>query len=242
MYSGLSGNVGIGTSSPAVELDVAGTIRANSVLVVSSSSSGVWGWSASGNGVSGESLSATGVYGQSTAGYAGWFEGKVHVNGNLTKGSGSFKIDHPLDPNNKYLQHSFVESPDMMNIYNGNVTLDRKGRATVTLPEWFGALNKDFRYQLTALGAPGPNLHVAQEIKDNRFRIAGGKSGMRVSWQVTGVRQDPYAAANRIVVEEDKPANERGYYLHPEAYGLSKDRGIENAPRHQASERQVARR
>ena len=49
----------------------------------------------------------------------------------LSKSIGTFKIDHPLDPANKYLSHSFVELPDMMNIYNGNVMTDaerRRGR------------------------------------------------------------------------------------------------------------------
>ena len=156
----------------------------------------------------------------------GYFAGNLSVTGNLTKGSGSFKIDHPLDPANKYLEHSFVESPDMMNIYNGVIVLDSKGKASVSLPEYFQALNTDFRYQLTAIGAPGPNLYVAEEISGNRFSIAGGKAGAKVSWQVTGVRQDAYAKAHRIKVEEDKPAQERGRYLHPELFGATEKEAI----------------
>jgi hypothetical protein len=162
----------------------------------------------------------------STAGLAGQFSGNVQIIGNLTKSSGSFKIDHPLDPENKYLSHSLVESPDMMTIYNGTAVLDAKGQAVVTMPAWFHALNKDFRYQLTAIGGPGPDLHVAEEIKGNQFKIAGGKPGMKVSWQVTGVRQDAYANANRVPVEEDKPAQEQGMYLNPEAFGQPKKKGL----------------
>ena len=99
------------------------------------------------------------------------------------------------------------EASDMMNIYNGVVELDARGRATVTLPVWFQALNREYRYQLTPVGAPGPNLHVASEIDGNTFRIAGGRRGMKVSWQVTGVRKDAYAEAQRIPVEEKKPTN-----------------------------------
>jgi hypothetical protein len=157
--------------------------------------------------------------------------GNLNVTGTLSKGGGSFKIDHPLDPANKYLSHSFVESPDMMNIYNGLVTLDAHGRATVEMPDWFEALNSDFRYQLTAIGAPGPNLYIAKEIDGNHFSIAGGKPGMKVSWQVTGIRQDAWANAHRIPVEEDKPANERGYYLHPDLYGAGPDKQVGNAPK-----------
>ncbi|HEX9934556.1 MAG TPA: hypothetical protein VGB38_05105, partial [bacterium] len=158
--------------------------------------------------------------------YAGFFDGNVHVSGTLTKTAGSFKIDHPLDPANKYLCHSFVESPDMMNIYNGIVTLDAGGEAVVELPDYFQALNKDFRYQLTAIGYPAPNLHVAQKISGNRFKIAGGSPGMEVSWQVTGVRQDPYAKAHPILVELDKTSKERGKYLHPREYGMPESTGM----------------
>ncbi len=126
------------------------------------------------------------------------FYGTVNVHGTMTKSGGSFKIDHPLDPDNKYLSHSFVESPDMKNIYDGVATLDANGSADVKLADWFGALNKDFCYQLTSIGAPGPNLYIAEEIKGNHFKISGGAPGAKVSWQVTGTRQDAWANAHRI--------------------------------------------
>lgn len=152
--------------------------------------------------------------------------GNVTIAGSIAKGSGTFKIDHPLDPANKYLYHSFVESPDMMNVYNGNVTLDARGEALVQLPAYFEALNQDFRYQLTPLGAPGPNLYVAEEILGNQFRVVGGKPGARVSWQVTGVRHDKYAEQNRVQVEEAKAPEDRGYYLHPAAFGQPASRAV----------------
>ena len=152
--------------------------------------------------------------------------GNLQVSGTVSKGGGSFKIDHPLDPANKYLSHSFVESPDMMDIYNGVIVLDSRGQAWVNLPDWFDALNRDFRYQLTAIGAPAPNLYIAREISGNRFKIAGGRPHGKVSWQVTGIRQDPYAQKHRIQVEEEKPAGEQGYYLHPDAYGQPEEKGI----------------
>ncbi|MFH1374404.1 MAG: hypothetical protein ABII79_11470 [bacterium] len=158
------------------------------------------------------------VDGTSAIKYAGYFDGNVHVNGTLSKSGGSFKIDHPVDPEHKYLQHSFVESPDMMNIYNGNVTLDGNGTATVTLPDYFDALNMDFRYQLTCIGSFAP-VYVADEISGNHFRIAGGEPGMKVSWLVTGIRNDKWAQTNRIQVEVDKPSTEIGTYLNPEVHG-----------------------
>ena len=143
--------------------------------------------------------------------------------GNLFKSGGSFTIDHPLDPANKTLSHSFVESPDMKNIYDGIAVLDAAGRATVALPDWFEALNRDFRYQLTCVGGYAP-VYVAKEITGNQFEIAGGAPGLKVSWQVTGIRHDAYADANRIVVEQDKTGADRGTYLNPGAFGLSNDK------------------
>jgi hypothetical protein len=114
----------------------------------------------------------------------------------------------------------------MMNIYNGLVTLDDLGEAVVQLPDWFSSLNKDFRYQLTAVGRPGPNLYIAEEISHNQFKIAGGQPNLKVSWQVTGIRQDAYANAYRIPVEEAKPASERGLYTHPELFGQPAEKQI----------------
>ena len=151
---------------------------------------------------------------------AGYFQGDVQITGTLSKGGGAFRIDHPLDPANRVLSHSFVESPDMMNIYNGTVQLDVDGRAEIVLPEYFEALNRDFRYQLTAVGGPAPWLYVAREVEDNRFSIAGGPAHGRVSWQVTGIRRDAWAEAHRILVEEDKAPEDRGRFIHPEAHGL----------------------
>jgi hypothetical protein len=170
-----------------------------------------------------------GVYGQVAdpdCGYAGYFSGRVRVTGTLSKGGGSFQIDHPLDPENKYLFHSFVESPDMMNIYNGNVTTDEQGEAWIEMPEWFQALNRDFRYQLTVIGQFADAM-VAREIEDNRFLIRTDKPSVRVSWQVTGIRHDPFAEHNRIPVEQAKPEHERGSYLHPEEWGQPRERGID---------------
>jgi hypothetical protein len=148
--------------------------------------------------------------------------GKVDDCCGVSAGGGhgdNFLIDHPLDPANKLLSHAAVKSPDMKNVYDGVETLDAEGEAVVHLPAWFETLNDHFRYQLTPIGAPGPNLHIAHKIAHNSFKIAGGTPGMEVSWQVTGVRKDPRAEAHRLVVEQNKLAHERGYYVDPELYG-----------------------
>jgi hypothetical protein len=162
-----------------------------------------------------------GVYGfasGATTNYAGYFSGNVQITGSIAKGSGTFKIDHPLDPENKYLYHSFVESPDMMNIYNGNITTDANGYATVTMPDYFNALNKDFRYQLTVIGTFAQAI-VAEEVNGNQFVIRTSEPNVKVSWQVTGVRQDKYANAHRVVPEVEKEPEAKGYYLHAEEWG-----------------------
>src|SRR5262249_24330063 len=110
--------------------------------------------------------------------------------------------------------------------YDGVVSCDAKGEAIVVLPAWFEPLNDGLRYQLTPLGRSAPDLHVAAEVADGRFKIAGGAPGLRVSWLLTGVRRDAWARSNPLAVEEAKAAVDRGYFLHPEAYGLPVDQGI----------------
>jgi hypothetical protein len=162
----------------------------------------------------------------STTGYAGVFIGTVGVFGTLTKTAGSFQIDHPLDPENKFLVHSFVESPDMKNIYDGIVTTDARGEAVVTMPDWFQALNMDFRYQLTCINQFAQAI-IFKEITGNKFTIKTDKPNVKVSWQVTGTRNDPYARDNRLPVEKMKAAGERGKYIYPEGYGKGRESSLE---------------
>jgi hypothetical protein len=151
--------------------------------------------------------------------------GNLTVSGNLSKATGTFKIDHPLDPANKYLYHSFVESPDMMNIYNGNTTTDATGFTTVELPNYFEALNMEFRYQLTVIGLFAQAI-IAKKINGNSFTIQTDKPNVEVSWQVTGVRKDPYANSHRIVPEMEKEPTNKGKYLYPEVYAMPESLGI----------------
>lgn len=174
---------------------------------------GVAGYGNFGTGVYGQTSSGYGVYGSnggsSTTGYAGYFNGRVNVQGNFTASSKSFKIDHPLDPDHKFLLHTSVESPDMKTIYDGVATLGANGDAVVTLPDWFEALNQDFRYQLTCVGGYAP-VFVSKEVSNHIFTIAGGKAGLKVSWQLTGIRHDTWAESHRTPVEMDKTPLDRG--------------------------------
>jgi hypothetical protein len=193
---------------------------------------GVVGFHAgTGIGIGGYAPNGFGVFGWSPNNWAAYFDGAVevvrdlHVNGTLFKGAGAFRIDNPLDPADSYLQHSFVESPDMKNVYDGVTTTNAKGFATVTLPKWFQSLNTQFRYQLTIVGSRGWRARVVKEIAKNRFTIQTDLPRVRVSWQVTGVRHDPYANAHRIEVVVHKQGKAEGKYLHPQLYGQPQSKG-----------------
>ncbi|NNF06570.1 MAG: hypothetical protein HKN21_07400, partial [Candidatus Eisenbacteria bacterium] len=144
--------------------------------------------------------------------------GDIIADGTITKPSGVTLADHPLNPETQFLVHQEVSSSQMLNVYNGNAVLDGSGRAWVELPEWFEAYNKDFRYQLTCIGGHAP-VFVASEVSGNRFQIAGGKSGMKVSWEITGVRNDAYAKTSTREVTPYKTPEQVGRYVTPEAFG-----------------------
>ncbi len=162
---------------------------------------------------------ATGIAGSLAGRFLGntRIEGNLVVTGSISKGSGTFKIDHPQDPENKFLIHSFVESPDMMNVYNGNATTDGNGFATVELPDYVESANKDFRYQLTPIGQFAQCI-VSEKVSGNKFVIQTDKPNVEVSWMITGIRNDPYSNLHRIEPVVGKNQNEKGKYLHPEAY------------------------
>jgi hypothetical protein len=154
-----------------------------------------------------------------------YIRGEVTVQGALHKPGGGFRIDHPLAPEKKYLSHSFVESPEMVNLYNGLAVTDENGLAQVFLPDYFEVLNRDHRFQLTTIGQLAMAT-VEGEVRDHAFTIRTDKPGVTVSWQVTGVRQDSWAEAHPIKVEEDKPGQENGSFLHPELFGQQADRAF----------------
>ncbi len=157
--------------------------------------------------------------------YAGYFTGNVRIvgdltiTGNLTKGGGSFMIDHPLDPENKYLVYSFVEAPERLNIFRGSVITDANGFAEIKLPDYFSAANKNATIHLTvekafAQAVVWENIDPAT----NTFIIKTSEPNVKVNWMVLAERNDPWARKNPLIVEQEKKPEDRGYYLHPEAY------------------------
>jgi hypothetical protein len=182
-------------------------------------------------GIVGEATSngGTGVIGRLgqgvSSGLAGQFLGNVDITGNILAPGYIMKIDNPIDPANQYLNQAAMYSPEMLNTYSGNVITDQGGFATVTLPGYVEALNSDFRYQLTVVGQFAQAI-VSSEIANGQFTIQTDKPGVKVSWQVTGVRQDAYALANPLAVEQDKLGAEAGLYLFPQGYGAPASQGL----------------
>ncbi len=177
-----------------------------------------------------------GVYGNAylgTTNWAGYFDGDVHSTGTITSAKSGFEIDHPADPADAYLRHAYVASPEMKTVTDGTALLDGAGRATVTLPDWFDALNADVRYQLTPIGGAAPRLHIARKVSGNTFEIAGGEPSMEVCWMVTGVRRDHAAVADPLTVEVQKPFDQRGKYVTPEAFGATHEMGVGFRPMEQ---------
>ncbi len=153
--------------------------------------------------------------------------GKVWVNGDFTAlGVKLFTMDHPLDPQNKTLAHAAIESNEVMNLYSGNVTTDASGKAIVSLPDYFEAINKDFRYQLTVLGGTFAQAIISKEISNNKFEIATNQPNVKVSWEVKGVRNDARMKMNPFVAEQLKTPAQRGKYIDPKSYNQPESKGV----------------
>jgi len=219
---------------------------------------GVWGDSGVGNGVVGSStaINGAGVLGKcdnptgagvigigGNGAAAGSFFGNVLIAGTMTAAVKNFEIDHPVDPANKTLTHACIESDELANIYSGNVTTDAAGVAAVTLPDYFEALNTDYRYQLTVIGQFAQAI-VSEKVAGNRFSIRTNQPHVEVSWQVTGIRKDAYALAHPLVVEREKSQQDRGKFLYPvelgqpaaNAVGIIARQGEESAQRNSAAQ------
>jgi len=171
-----------------------------------------------------------GVYGAITNGngYGGGFFGDIIVMGDVEKNNCYFLIDHPLDPENKLLRHSCVESPENLLMYRGRVILDANGTGTAALPDYFTALadERGSSVHLTPRGQPFPTGYDWNSSGD--LLIIFGEAGREVSWMVLAERDDPVARHRARPVEEDKGPDsrycDRGIFLFPVAYGYPIER------------------
>ena len=181
-----------------------------------------------GNGVGAAGKGYYGVLGEDR--YLGAVGGAYGVfsNGNLgATGTKTFVIDHPKDPANKTLRHFSVESNEILNIYRGNAAFDSNGEAIIVLPDYFSDINRNPTYQLTPIGGPA-SLYIKKKIENGQFVIAGGQSGMEVSWTVTAERNDTYLQQNpeQREVELEKRDGQKGKYFMPHLFNQAADKAI----------------
>lgn len=219
-----TGVYGVSTASQGVGRGVYGTgpitgVRGDGQLY------GLYGFGTAASG-------ARGVYAEAPGGnnFGVYSQGNIYVSENLiVSGNKSFMIDHPQYPSEKYLYHFNTEGPEPYNMYRGSVILDENGSARISLPDYFGSINIDFTYHLTPVGKWAP-VYVAEEIKENQFLISGGSPGLKVSWQVTAVRNDPWVRDKGYQAEVEKPEFEKGTYIYPEGYGKPAEMGRDYNP------------
>ncbi|MBL4585577.1 MAG: hypothetical protein JKX84_00760, partial [Flavobacteriales bacterium] len=179
-----------------------------------------------GNGIGVAGSGFWGVIGQDR--YLGAQAGAYGVlaNGELgATGVKSFIIDHPTDPENKFLKHFSSESNEVLNIYRGNVTFNANGEAVVSMPDYYDLINRNPSYQLTPIGGFA-QLYIKSEMGNGQFVIAGGTEGMKASWTVYSERNDPYLQQypekRNVVVE--KREGQKGKYFMPQLYGQGTDK------------------
>jgi hypothetical protein len=243
-----SGNVGIGETAPSYKLDV---LHAGSTGIRSKSSSsfsvvdidassgdaalrfqkaGVNQWNTRNNpgtddyqifelGGGGERLRIENT------------TGRVVVSGDFTAvGAKLFTIDHPLDPENKLLMHAAAESNEVINFYSGNIQTDAFGKAIVTLPNYFEALNKDYRYQLTVIGGSFAQAIISKEVLNNKFEISTNQPNIKVSWEVKGIRNDLRMQKNPFVAEVLKSPEMKGKYVDAKSHNKPESKSVSFDP------------
>lgn len=187
------------------------------------------GGSRDGRGVFGYSVPNT-TRGYGVVGQGGKL-GVYSINSFGSTGNMVSQMDHPLDPKNKILNHYAMESPEVLNMYRGNIILDGDGEAIVTLPEYFSEININFSYNLTPIGQQAPNLFIKQEVdKNGSFVVAGGQPNQKISWVVYAERNDLYMQREKQnktdLVEIEKEPENIGKYLMPELYNETPEQGI----------------
>jgi hypothetical protein len=243
-----TGVYGVATATTGINWGVFGESRSASGtgvagLATATSGTNYGGWfesrSDTGFGVHAWAKATSGVnYGikaitSSAAGWAGYFEGRVFVNGAFSaSGTKTFQIDHPLRPETHYLNHFCAEGPEPYNLYRGNVTTDAQGYAVVQLPDYFEAVNRDPTYHLTVIDSSDDFIlaKVVREIQNNRFVIRTSKPFVKVSWEVKAIRNDLWVQRYGYQTEQEKEDNLKGKYLNPELYGQPKERGVHQHP------------
>jgi hypothetical protein len=131
--------------------------------------------------------------------------GAVSIVGNLSKGSGSFKIPHP-DPvkreEKKWLKHCFVESNNAGdNIYRYSITTSEDNESyTIDLPDYFKHLNENVQCWITPVGQFAQSYVEYKD--DEKVTVKCEKQG-EYEVLIIGTRKDPIAVTNFDGCEPD---------------------------------------
>ena len=226
-------NSGAGMSNPLVQagdkaiIFSAGSIGTGNLTIAP--------WSASNFGIRITNTGNVGI-GTSNPTFTLDVNGNGRVTGSFSKGSGTFLIDHPLDPLNKNLQHSFAESPEMLNIYKGHNSTTKgiannenlqdfqayssKAFVRIEMPNWFNALNgkniDDYEVTVSPYGKCGQLWADKNGLVKNYFEVYGDND-CEFAWVVYGVRHDAFALGHPVIVESEKSAQDKGKCMHKEA-------------------------
>ena len=123
----------------------------------------------------------------------------VSIGGSISKGSGSFKIDHPLTSkkDTHHLVHSFIEGPQADLIYRGTATLS-SGSATVNIDTVSGMTSGTFVALNTNVQCFTNNesgwTAVKGSVSGNTLTITAQDNSCTdtISWMVIGERHDPH--------------------------------------------------
>lgn len=239
-FTVLSGKVGIGTTSPLGLLSLyaaaadtliefgnstsgagggfIGQLAGNDLFLINQTSSGdlYLGTNNTGRII----INSSGNVGIGTASA----DSTLTINGSLAKSSGTFFIDHPLDPLNKNLVHGFVEAPRYDLIYRGKVVL-AAGTATVDIDlasnmtsGTFAALTQNA--EVTSLCNQTGYMRVKPSaITEGVFTITceDATSTDIIHWVVIAERADAFIKNNpltrtdvngKMIPEHDKPTHE----------------------------------
>ena len=146
--------------------------------------------------------------------------GKLTLNGNVCitgtlshNASLTTRIDHPQNPTQQFLDHSTVVAPQPINMYTGRIITNEKGYATVELPNYFEFINTDYNYHLTVIGKFAQAI-IAEEIYNNQFIIQTSEPNVKVSWQITGQRDDAYHQEHLFQTVSPKTGWDKGKLLY----------------------------
>ena len=144
----------------------------------------------------------------------------VTIEGALSKGSGSFKIDHPLESkrDTNWLVHSFIEGPQADLIYRGSVKLS-SGSATIDMDTASGMTLGTFEALCTNVQCFTSNetgwTAVKGSVSGKTLTITAQDNSCTdtISWMVVGERNDTHMkkadwtdADGRVIVEPTRDA------------------------------------